>query len=105
MPTNDIWVNSDGSRRIHGLDKALEGLETAEGRIVLDFSAVHRIDGGAIRILSSLAARAGERAVEVVLRDVSIDVYKVLKLVRLESRFTFLAIDRPAFGTAEMNTR
>ena len=39
--------------------------------------------------METLADSADEKAVKVVLRGVNIDIYKVLKLAKLASRFSF----------------
>jgi anti-anti-sigma regulatory factor len=65
-------------------------LDTANGELVLDFSSVRRIDPGAVRALQALAATADEKTVKVVLRGLNIEIYKVLKLVKLARRFSFL---------------
>ena len=39
----------------------------------------------------TLAGIADDKAVKVVLRGVNVDIYKVLKLMKLASRFSFLA--------------
>jgi anti-anti-sigma regulatory factor len=59
--------------------------------VVLDFSSVRRIDPNALRAMEKLAGLADGKAVKVVLRGVNVDIYKVLKLVKLTSRFSFLA--------------
>jgi hypothetical protein len=41
--------------------------------------------------MEKLAGVADDKAVKVVLRGVNVDVYKVLKLVNLTPRFSFLA--------------
>jgi anti-anti-sigma regulatory factor len=52
---------------------------------------VRRIDAAALGALQKLAALADQKAVKVVLSGVNVDIYKVLKLMRLEPRFSFLA--------------
>ena len=42
------------------------------------------------RALEQLAGLAAEKSVKVVLRAVNVDVYKVLKLLKLTGRFVFL---------------
>jgi anti-anti-sigma regulatory factor len=73
------------------LQAAEEKLGSAEGEVVLDFSSVRRIDPGAIRAIEGFAAAADDKAVKVALRGLNVDVYKVLKLVKLASRFSFVA--------------
>jgi len=57
--------------------------------LVLDFAAVRRIDSSAMKALDELAGIADAKAVKVVLRGVSVEVYKALKLVKLTQRFSF----------------
>jgi len=66
-------------------------LDSAEGEVVVDFSSVGRIDPSAIRALEGFADAADDKGVKVVLRGVNVDVYKVLKLVKLGSRFSIVA--------------
>ena len=57
---------------------------------VLDFSSVLRIDAPAVRVLEELADLAEARGAKIALRDVNVDIYKVLKLVKLAPRFSLL---------------
>ena len=90
MATIAEWVRIDAERVIEGLEDAREMLDSANGELVLDFSSVCRIDPSAVRALQALAATADEKTVKVVLRGVNIEIYKVLKLVKLARRFSFL---------------
>ena len=65
-------------------------MNRAEGEVVLDFSAVRRIDPSAVRAMEELADLADARSVKVVLRAVNMDIYRVLKLLKLAQRFSFL---------------
>jgi anti-anti-sigma regulatory factor len=67
----------------------LDLLDSAERELVLDFSGVERLDPAAIRELEDLAAKARERSVQLVLRGVPVQVYKVLKLVAAAGQFSF----------------
>jgi anti-anti-sigma regulatory factor len=71
------------------LQEALGKLDSAGGELVLDFSSVRRIDPSALRAMEKLAAMADEKAVKVALCGVNVDVYRVLKLVKLTRRFSF----------------
>jgi anti-anti-sigma factor len=71
-------------------EDALAKLDLAPGELVLDLSAVRRIDPSGLRALDDLAAKAHQKAVKVVLGGVHIDVYRVLKLMKIERRFTFM---------------
>ena len=86
-----VWIKIDEERVVEGLQEAGEKLDSAEGEVVVDFSSVRRIDSSAIRALEEFADAADDKAVKVVLRGVNVDVYKVLKLVKLGSRLSFVA--------------
>jgi anti-anti-sigma regulatory factor len=88
---NGEWIEIDGERVVQDLQAIRETLDTAHGDVVLDFSSVRRIDPSALRAMEELAGLANGKAVKVVLRGVNVDIYKVLKLVKLTSRFSFLA--------------
>ncbi len=79
----------DPNRLAEGLQEALVSLNDSAPELVLDFSDVQRVKPDALKELESLAKRAEEKSVRPVLRGVNVDVYKVLKLARLTSRFTF----------------
>jgi len=91
MTMNGEWIEIDGERVVQGLQAVRETLDTAHGDVVLDFSSVRRIDPSALRAMEELAGLANGKAIKVVLRGVNVDIYKVLKLVKLTSRFSFLA--------------
>jgi anti-anti-sigma regulatory factor len=91
MTMNAEWIEIDGERVVQGLQAARETLDTAQGDVVLDFSSVRRIDPNALRAMEKLVGLADGKTVKVVLRGVNVDIYKVLKLVKLTSRFSFLA--------------
>ncbi len=84
-----VWLKIDEESLAHALQDAGEKLDGVEGEVALDFSSVRRIDPGALRAMEEFARLADEKAVKVVLRGVNVSVYKVLKLVKLTSRFSF----------------
>jgi anti-anti-sigma regulatory factor len=86
-----VWQKIDEERVGLALQEAGEKLDSAEGEIILDFSSVRRVDPSAVRALEKFASTADDKAVKVALRGVNVDVYKVLKLVKLASRFSFVA--------------
>jgi len=55
----------------------------------LDFSDVARVDIHGLAAIEELAAKTGEKSLRVTLRAVNVAIYKVLKLSRLSSRFSF----------------
>ena len=87
---NAVFLNIDEARVVAALREAGEKLDGSEGEAVLDVSAVVRIDSGAVRALEELARVADEKSVKIILRDVNVDVYKVLKLMKLTGRFSFV---------------
>jgi len=84
-----MWQKIDEERLVLALREAEDKLDSAEGEVVLDFSSVRRVDPNAIRAMQEFANTADDKAVKVALRGVNVDVYKVLKLVKLASRFSF----------------
>ncbi len=85
-----VLLKINGERVVADLQAAKERLDGAAGEVVLDFSSVRRVDPGAVGALEDLARIAAEKPVRLVLRGVNVDVYKVLKLVKLAPRFSFL---------------
>jgi len=84
-----VWLQVDRERTVATLQETLEKLNGA-GDLFLDFSAVRWIDPNGLAVLEEMAEAADQKAVKVVLRGVNVDIYRVLKLVRLASRFSFL---------------
>jgi anti-anti-sigma regulatory factor len=88
MATNIVWPKIDGGHVVQSLQEVIDKLDIAESEVVLDCSAVNRLDPGALKALEKLAGRADDKSVRIVLRGVSVDVYKVLKLMKLAARFS-----------------
>jgi anti-anti-sigma regulatory factor len=86
-----MLVMLDEKQLVTVLRELVEQLDRAGSEIVLDFSAVHWIDSKAVLAIDDLAQKADEKSLRVVLRNVNVDVYKVLKLVRLTPRLSFAA--------------
>jgi anti-anti-sigma factor len=91
MASEGVRMSVEGERAAHTLQEARKTLESAQGEVVLDFSSVQRIDSGALRALGELADTASGKGIQLVLNNVSVDIYKVLKLMGLTSRFSFRA--------------
>lgn len=85
-----VFLNIDEARVVAALREASEKLDGTKGEAILDFSSVCRIDSSAVRALAELAQAAEEKNVKVVLGGVNVDVYKVLKLMKLTRRFSFV---------------
>ena len=91
METNVVRLTIENEHPAAGFDEALKKLDGAGGELDLDLSPVQRIDSQALRRLEELAAAAEEKSVKVVLHGVHVDVYRVLKLMRLSGRFVFVS--------------
>lgn len=91
MSMNAAVMKVDDQRIVQSLDEAREKLEFAEGELILDFSFVGRVDPKTIAALKMLARTAKQNNARLVLRGASINIYKVLKLVKLAKQFTFAA--------------
>jgi anti-anti-sigma regulatory factor len=86
---NAVWLKIDEQRAVQALQGAGDRLDRADGEVVMDFSAVRRIDSNLLQAMEEFANQADDKAVKVSLQGVNVDVYKVLKLVKLAQRFTF----------------
>jgi anti-anti-sigma regulatory factor len=89
MTITDTWIAIDEKRVAGSLQEACEKLGGAGDEVVVDFSSVQRIDPSGLRAIEALAGVAAGKDIKVVLRGVNVDIYRVLKLARLTSRFTF----------------
>jgi anti-anti-sigma regulatory factor len=90
MATNSLSFKVSPEGVVPGLKEALAKLNGAQCEVVLDFSSVLRIGPKALRAMESLASAADEKASKVVLCGVNVSVYRVLKLMQLARRFSFL---------------
>ena len=91
MATIAEWLKIDEERVVQGLQEVGEKLDSVEGEVALDFSSVRRLDASALKAMEELAGIADDKSVKVVLRAVHVGVYRVLKLVKLTSRFSFVS--------------
>ena len=85
------WLKIDEERVVQGLQEVGEKLDSVEGEVALDFSSVRRLDASALKAMEEFAGIADDKSVRVVLRAVHVGVYRVLKLVKLASRFSFVS--------------
>lgn len=79
----------DGERVPSALEEARQKLDGSEQEIFLDFSSVRRLDTSSLRALEELAGAAENKAVRIVLCGAGMEIYKVLKLMKLTARFVF----------------
>ena len=91
MATIVEFFKVDGDRVAECIHEAHMQLDTARDQTTLDFSSVLRIMPQDLRAMEELADRADNQSVKVVLCGVNVDIYKVLKLVKLAPRFSFMS--------------
>jgi len=91
MAVTAMWMNVDERLLVTALEEAKKKLDGAGGEAVLDFSSVRGVDASMLKALEEFVHTADEKAVKVVLRGVNIDVYRVLKLVKLTEKFSFVS--------------
>lgn len=87
MATTMVWPETGGERAVRDFEEKIAARDG--GEVVLDFSAVRRVDASALKAVERVAGLAGEKGVKVAIRGVNVDVYKVLKLMKLTSKFRF----------------
>ncbi len=85
-----VLLKIDEERIVQALQETVDKLDSVEDELVLDFTSVRRIGSRALRGMEDFASTAENKGVRVVLCGVSIGVYKVLKLVNLSPRFSFV---------------
>ena len=91
MATIAVMLKIEAGGVAPALQRAGEKLDTANGQLIVDFSSVARVDPAALVALEEFAGIADGRGVKLVLRGVNVEVYKVLKLAKLATRFSFLS--------------
>ena len=89
MAMTAVWFKIDEKHFVQALQEAGRKLGSVENELILDFSSVGRIDPSALSAMESFVGLADTKGVKVVLRGVSVSVYKVFKLLALASRFSF----------------
>jgi anti-anti-sigma regulatory factor len=90
MVMSVVSLKLNGADLVAALQTAGEKLAGMEGDMILDFSSVRRVSTADLGAMSDLADNADERSVNVILRNVNVDVYRVLKLVKLTRRFSLV---------------
>ena len=85
----NVCLEIDEKHVVVALQESCDKLDAAVGDVMLDFSAVPRIDPSGLKAMEALAGAADDKGIKVVLRGVNVDIYKVLKLAMLSSRFAF----------------
>jgi anti-anti-sigma regulatory factor len=88
MTTSDVLI-VDSGQPLQTLQEAQEKVASSKTDLMLDFSAVKRVDPATLQALEGLAILAGDHHVNVALCGVDVAVYKVLKLAKLASQFSF----------------
>ena len=73
----------------HDIQEAAALLDTAEDELTVDLSGLSRVSGAEIQQLAALATKAAARNKRIVLAGADVAAYRVLKLVKLDSSFSF----------------
>ena len=89
MATNGTWFKIDEKHTMQDLQTAANSVNRADSELVIDCSELARLDPRGVATLGALANKADEHEVKVVLHGVNVDIYKVLRLVKLTARFSF----------------
>ena len=90
MSTTQMFLTIEEESVVATLKEIAGGLDGSASEAVVDFSSLGRIDSGAMQAIEDLVRAADDKGVKVVLRGVNVDVYKVLKLVKLTQRLSFV---------------
>jgi anti-anti-sigma regulatory factor len=91
MPVEAVLIKiEDNDGAAAAIDRAADEMDAAGGELVLDLSAVRRIDSAALRAMENLLRTAAEKQNKVSLTGVDVAVYKVLKLMKLAGRVSFM---------------
>lgn len=90
MATIAVLHKIDGERVADALQDVREKMHESGGELVLEFSSVHQVNPSDLQGLQELATFAETKAARLVLRGVNVEIYKVLKLVKLTSRVSFV---------------
>ncbi len=90
MSMTVVLLKTDEERIVQVLQETVDKLDGIEDEVVLDFTSVRRIGSSAIRGMEDFVSTAEHKGVRVVLCGASVGIYKVLKLVNLSSRFSFV---------------
>jgi anti-anti-sigma regulatory factor len=85
-----MWLEMDEKNFRRALQEAGGKLASVQDEIILDFSSVLRLDPCSLRAVEEFTVLAADKGIKVILRGVNVGVYKVLKLVQLASRFSFV---------------
>jgi len=92
MDTEAMLITLESDSRVSEvLDRIARQLDTATGELALDLSHVGRIDSAGLQALEDLVKCAEEKSVKVTLHGTNVGVYKVLKLVKLTERLSFMS--------------
>jgi anti-anti-sigma regulatory factor len=90
MTTANVSFKIEEEHLAQQLAEVREMLDGAEHEIVLDCSGVLRVDPNALRAFAELSETADDKEVEIALQGVNVDIYRVLKLMKITEGFRFL---------------
>ena len=88
--TTDVSLDLDEKNVVPALRDIAKQLNGSRGQVILNFAGIKRIDSTALQALEELVHTAEQKGVKVALRGVDVYVYRVLKLMKLASRLSFV---------------
>jgi anti-anti-sigma regulatory factor len=91
MATIAVLLKADEKNLSDVLQGARQKLESAGGELVVDLSSLRRVDASLLLAMQEFATMAQGKGAKLVLRGVSVDLYRVMKLVKLTAAFSFWA--------------
>lgn len=90
-----ITINICEQNVAEGLRAIEQERTNTSGDIILDFSCVQRLDANALLALQKLAAAPDAESPKLVLAGLKPGIYKVLKSLKLSSKFSYLDDPQP----------
>jgi anti-anti-sigma regulatory factor len=90
-----ITINICEQHVAEGLRDIEQELSKRPGGIILDFSNVQRLDANGVLALQNLAATPDAAPLKVVLTGLAPGIYRVLKSLKLSSKFSYLDETEP----------
>ena len=91
MATIAVLLKADEKNLSDILRGARQKLESEGGELVVDLSSLRRVDASSLLAMQEFATMAQGEGAKLVLRGVSVDLYRVMKLVKLTAAFSFTA--------------
>jgi anti-anti-sigma regulatory factor len=89
MPMNTETVEVDPTRFVECIEDAILQVVRGETQVILDISALQRLDAAGLKGIEKLVEIAEAKGVRPIVRGARVEAYKVLKLLGLANRLTY----------------